>query len=103
LFSIFFFHHPRNPDVLCPSKRPGWQSKKPTSFFIGGKSARGDSGRMIAARDAKGKVLASYGRHFRFERSATQWNPTRFEYACTPRGKIVRQSLLMLKETVAIK
>ena len=36
--------------------------QKTYKLFIGGKFARGESGRIIAARDAEGKVLANYCR-----------------------------------------
>src|SRR2546423_12881315 len=36
--------------------------QKTYKLFIGGKFARGESGRTIAARDGKGKVLANYCR-----------------------------------------
>lgn len=36
--------------------------QKTYKLFIGGKFARGESGRIIAARDGKGKVLANYCR-----------------------------------------
>ena len=43
-----------------PSTRLAVQ--KTYKLFIGGKFARGESGRIIAARDAKGKTLANYCR-----------------------------------------
>ena len=36
--------------------------QKTYKLFIGGKFARGESGRIIAARDPEGKVLANYCR-----------------------------------------
>jgi acyl-CoA reductase-like NAD-dependent aldehyde dehydrogenase len=36
--------------------------QKTHKLFIGGKFARGESGRIIAARDPEGKVLANYCR-----------------------------------------
>jgi hypothetical protein len=36
--------------------------QKTYKLFIGGKFARGESGRIIAARDAEGKLLANYCR-----------------------------------------
>ena len=45
-----------------PRQRRRLAVQKTYKFFIGGKFARGESGRVIAARDAQGNLLANYCR-----------------------------------------
>src|SRR5207237_5385017 len=51
----------RNPEFM-PRQRRRLAVQKTYKFFIGGKFARGESGRVIAARDAQGNLLANYCR-----------------------------------------
>src|SRR5438552_11235748 len=59
MFSIFFFCRPRNPEFM-PRPRRRLTVQKTYKLFIGGKFARGENGRVIAARDGQGNVLANY-------------------------------------------
>jgi acyl-CoA reductase-like NAD-dependent aldehyde dehydrogenase len=61
VFSIFFFRRARNPEFM-PRQRRRLAVQKTYKLFIGGKFARGENGRVIAARDAQGEVLANYCR-----------------------------------------
>jgi acyl-CoA reductase-like NAD-dependent aldehyde dehydrogenase len=61
VFSIFFFRRARNPEFM-PRQRRRLAVQKTYKLFIGGKFARGENGRFIAARDAHGNVLANYCR-----------------------------------------
>ena len=61
MFSIFFFRRARNPEFM-PRQRRRLTVQKTYKLFIGGKFARGENGRVIAARDAHGNVLANYCR-----------------------------------------
>src|SRR5438876_34850 len=45
-----------------PRPRPRLTVQKTYKLFIGGKFARGENGRVIAARDGQGNVLANYCR-----------------------------------------
>ncbi|PYL44396.1 MAG: aldehyde dehydrogenase, partial [Verrucomicrobia bacterium] len=45
-----------------PRQRRRLTVQKTYKLFIGGKFARGENGRVIAARDGHGNVLANYSR-----------------------------------------
>jgi acyl-CoA reductase-like NAD-dependent aldehyde dehydrogenase len=65
-FTIFFLAHLGNPQFV-PKQRPvrlgpRLAVQKTYKLFIGGKFVRGENGRVLAARDGKGAVLANFCR-----------------------------------------
>jgi acyl-CoA reductase-like NAD-dependent aldehyde dehydrogenase len=101
VFSIFFFCCARNPEFM-PEQRRRLAVRKTYKLFIGGKFARGENGRVIAARDGRGNVLANYCRASRKDfrdavraarRAVPGWTK------CSPylRGQILYRAAEMLE------
>ncbi len=60
-FTIFFFEAMRNPPFV-PKQGRRLQVQKTFKLYIGGKFVRGESGRILTARDSADAVLANYCR-----------------------------------------
>ena len=76
--------------------------QKTYKLFIGGKFARGESGRIIAARDAEGKLLANYCRASRKDfrdavRAARNAVAGWTKYSAYLRGQILYRAAEMLE------
>ena len=57
-FTIFFFEVMRNPQFV-PKRESRLQVQKTYKLYIGGKFVRGESGRLMAARDSQDALLAN--------------------------------------------
>jgi acyl-CoA reductase-like NAD-dependent aldehyde dehydrogenase len=76
--------------------------QKTYKLFIGGKFARGENGRVIAARDGQGNVLANYSRASRKDfrdavRAARSAIPGWTNYSPYSRGQILYRAAEMLE------
>jgi len=76
--------------------------QKTYKLFIGGKFARGENGRVIAARDGRGNVLANYSRASRKDfrdavRAARSAIPGWTNYSPYSRGQILYRAAEMLE------
>jgi acyl-CoA reductase-like NAD-dependent aldehyde dehydrogenase len=76
--------------------------RKTYKLFIGGKFARGENGRVIAARDGQGNVLANYSRASRKDfrdavRAARSAIPGWTNYSPYSRGQILYRAAEMLE------
>jgi acyl-CoA reductase-like NAD-dependent aldehyde dehydrogenase len=76
--------------------------QKTYKLFIGGKFARGENGRVIAARDGHGNVLANYARASRKDfrdavRAARSAIPGWTKYSPYLRGQILYRAAEMLE------
>jgi acyl-CoA reductase-like NAD-dependent aldehyde dehydrogenase len=101
VFSIFFFCCARNPEFM-PRQRRRLAVQKTYKLFIGGKFARGENGRVIAARDGHGNVLANYSRASRKDfrdavRAARSAIPGWTNYTPYSRGQILYRAAEMLE------
>jgi acyl-CoA reductase-like NAD-dependent aldehyde dehydrogenase len=101
VFSIFFFCRARNPEFM-PGQRRRLAVQKTYKLFIGGKFARGENGRVIAARDGHGNVLANYCRASRKDfrdavRAARNAVPGWTKYSPYLRGQILYRAAEMLE------
>jgi acyl-CoA reductase-like NAD-dependent aldehyde dehydrogenase len=101
VFSIFFFCCARNPEFM-PRQRRRLAVQKTYKLFIGGKFARGENGRVIAARDGHGNVLANYSRASRKDfrdavRAARTAIPGWTNYSPYSRGQILYRAAEMLE------
>ena len=85
-----------------PRQRRRLAVQKTYKLFIGGKFARGENGRVIAARDAHGNVLANYCRASRKDfrdavRAARSAIPGWTNYSPYSRGQILYRAAEMLE------
>jgi acyl-CoA reductase-like NAD-dependent aldehyde dehydrogenase len=85
-----------------PRQRRRLAVQKTYKLFIGGKFARGENGRVIAARDGHGNVLANYSRASRKDfrdavRAARSAIPGWTNYTPYSRGQILYRAAEMLE------
>ena len=85
-----------------PRQRRRLAVQKTYKLFIGGKFARGENGRVIAARDGHGNVLANYSRASRKDfrdavRAARSAIPGWTKYSPYSRGQILYRAAEMLE------
>jgi len=85
-----------------PRQRRRLTVQKTYKLFIGGKFARGENGRVIAARDGHGNVLANYSRASRKDfrdavRAARSAIPGWTNYTPYSRGQILYRAAEMLE------
>jgi acyl-CoA reductase-like NAD-dependent aldehyde dehydrogenase len=85
-----------------PRRRRRLAVHKTYKLFIGGKFARGENGRVIAARDGHGNVLANYSRASRKDfrdavRAARSAIPGWTNYSPYSRGQILYRAAEMLE------
>ena len=85
-----------------PRRRRRLAVQKTYKLFIGGKFARGENGRVIAARDGHGNVLANYSRASRKDfrdavRAARSAIPDWTKYSPYSRGQILYRAAEMLE------
>jgi len=85
-----------------PRRRRRLAVQKTYKLFIGGKFARGENGRVIAARDGHGNVLANYSRASRKDfrdavRAARSAIPGWTNYSPYSRGQILYRAAEMLE------
>jgi acyl-CoA reductase-like NAD-dependent aldehyde dehydrogenase len=85
-----------------PRQRRRLAVQKTYKLFIGGKFARGENGRVIAARDGHGNVLANYSRASRKDfrdavRAARSAIPGWTNYSPYSRGQILYRAAEMLE------
>jgi NAD-dependent aldehyde dehydrogenases len=85
-----------------PRQRRRLAVQKTYKLFIGGKFARGENGRVIAARDGHGNVLANYSRASRKDfrdavRAARSAIPDWTKYSPYSRGQILYRAAEMLE------
>src|SRR5256714_9392581 len=85
-----------------PRQRRRLTVQKAYKLFIGGKFARGENGRVIAARDGHGNVLANYSRASRKDfrdavRAARSAIPGWTKYSPYLRGQILYRAAEMLE------
>jgi len=85
-----------------PRRRRRLAVQKTYKLFIGGKFARGENGRVIAARDGYGNVLANYSRASRKDfrdavRAARSAIPGWTNYSPYSRGQILYRAAEMLE------
>jgi acyl-CoA reductase-like NAD-dependent aldehyde dehydrogenase len=85
-----------------PKRRRRLAVQKTYKLFIGGKFARGENGRVIAARDGHGNVVANYSRASRKDfrdavRAARSAIPDWTKYSPYSRGQILYRAAEMLE------